>query len=468
MSPGTLLTCLLPLCLGATSVTQQSTVALTLEAALLEANRANPALLRARNERASAAVDRREAYSGYLPRLDLNASFGRNYVGSQRQVRVVPVLDSSSTPPTMTYDQQEVWTPERNFADYALGASLEQPLFDGFQTTYTVAQARAAERAATKAVDEEALAIAFEVTRRFFEVVRAQRNLEVLNDTVRQSAQVVERAEALYAAGRTGKGDVLAAKVNYGSDQIHVATQLAALAQARADLAVLLGRDADPALQVVIPDSLSGVLPPTLTPPPTDELLALARRSRPALLRYAELAQAAQYGVKSATAAFWPSVGVQLGYTRQSPNLSGAAGVYGPLAHQHVSTAGLFVRWNLFDAGHTSAARQRATLAQEHALLTADEAEQQLSAEINRARSDLVAQDQSCRLAIANVAVAEQGVALAEDRLSKGAATQLEVRDAVFKLTQSRLTYVSARIDLALALADLNRAVGGVLSEKLP
>jgi outer membrane protein TolC len=66
-------------------------------------------------------------------------------------------------------------------------------------------------------------------------------------------------------------------------------------------------------------------------------------------------------------------------------------------------------------------------------------------------------------LAVDNLAAAEQGLGLARDRLDKGAATQLEVRDAELKLTQARLVLIGARIDEAIARADLNRAVGGAL-----
>ena len=49
---------------------------------------------------------------------------------------------------------------------------------------------------------------------------------------------------------------------------------------------------------------------------------------------------------------------------------------------------------------------------------------------------------------------------LAQDRFTVGAGTQLEVRDASLKLTQSRLALLNARIDQSVARADLDRAVG--------
>ena len=57
--------------------------------------------------------------------------------------------------------------------------------------------------------------------------------------------------------------------------------------------------------------------------------------------------------------------------------------------------------------------------------------------------------------------MAEQGLALARERLDAGLSTQLELRDASLKLTQAELALVEARIDHAVAIADLARAAGG-------
>ena len=52
---------------------------------------------------------------------------------------------------------------------------------------------------------------------------------------------------------------------------------------------------------------------------------------------------------------------------------------------------------------------------------------------------------------------------IARERLDAGVASQLEVRDATLKLSEARLQWVSTVVDLVVARADLNRAVGGSL-----
>jgi outer membrane protein TolC len=62
-----------------------------------------------------------------------------------------------------------------------------------------------------------------------------------------------------------------------------------------------------------------------------------------------------------------------------------------------------------------------------------------------------------------NLGAAEQSLSLARQRFEAGLASQLEVRDASLKFTQAELSLVQARIDHAVATADLARAVGGAI-----
>ena len=66
-------------------------------------------------------------------------------------------------------------------------------------------------------------------------------------------------------------------------------------------------------------------------------------------------------------------------------------------------------------------------------------------------------------MAAENLRSAEESLRLAATRFEAGAATQLEIRDAMLKLTQAQLALLQARIDAIIARADLNRSVGGAL-----
>ncbi|HET6921665.1 MAG TPA: TolC family protein, partial [Anaeromyxobacteraceae bacterium] len=212
---------------------------LSLDEALAEASRSSPDLRIARADRDAALGDRTVAWSAVLPRLDLTASFGRLATGA---TGTAPLPD----------------TPFLSSEDYALGLRLEQPLFDGFRSWSLVSAGKARAAAAEGTLDESSLAVAFGVTRGFLEVVRAERNLSVLEEAARRSDEVLRRAQALYEAGRALKGDAIAARVNLGGDRILAEAQRARVTRARVDLCLAIGRDPDPELTVVPPATLLG------------------------------------------------------------------------------------------------------------------------------------------------------------------------------------------------------------------
>lgn len=443
--------------------TQAGQAPLTLDDALAEATRANADVKLARASAELSGVDVYGSYAGVLPRLDLNAAFGRDLVGARSIVTAFPTsIDPNTGQPV--FEQRQVSIPATDNPDYSIGLTLQLPLFDGARNWRSVERARTAARASDRSFDETSLGVAFEVTRRFFEVLKAQESLRVLEETVLRSEEIVRRAEALFEAGRGGRLDVLTARGNLGTDRIAVEQARARLVQARADLAIIMGRDAGEALAIAPPAYLGGPgLPAAGEPPSEAVLLERARRSRPLLSAQAETVRAAEIGESIARGAWFPVVGAQASYTRQGPSLTGSDGVYGDPSRQYVANAQIVVQWNLFNGRQTLADEQRASISTRRARTQAEQAEQQVSNEIARARSNLIALQRSAALASENLGAAEQGVELARGRLEAGAASQLEMRDAVLKLTQAKLTLVNARVDHVVAQADLNRAVGGSL-----
>lgn len=439
---------------------------LTLEEALAIATRGNADLDVARAARDAASVDLYQSYSGILPRLDLAGGFGRRFLSGQESVNVVPILirDSTGAVADIGFAQKLISIPATGFGDYQLALTLKWTLFDGLAAWNRILSARATARSADRSLDESTLGTLFEVTRRFLEVLKQERILAVRQETAARSQELVRRADALFAAGRGSKGDTYAARVNFGNDRIAVEAQRAQVVRARADLSAALGRDADPDLSVAAPPDLGGPGPPPLDePPPMDVLLSRARKARPLLAAREESVAAAEHEVSRSRGGFWPVLGVEGTYQRQSTELVGSSGVFGDPTRQYLALARLTLTWNLFQGRETLAAEQRAGVQARRARAEAAQAEQQVSVEIARARSSVVALARTVSLAQDNLTAAEQGLALARDRLDAGAASQLEVRDATLKLAEAKLALVSGLVDHAVARADLKRALGGAL-----
>jgi outer membrane protein TolC len=192
-------------------------------------------------------------------------------------------------------------------------------------------------------------------------------------------------------------------------------------------------------------------------------LVARAAAARPLLASRRGQVGAADAEVSRSRGGFWPVLGLEGIYQRNSTELTGPSGFFGDPSRQYVALARVTLAWNLFQGRETLAAEQRARVQALRARVEAAQAEQLVSAEIARARAQLVALSRSASLAQDALAAAEQGLRLARERLDAGAASQLEVRDATLKLAEAKLALVSAVVDHAVARADLNRAVGGTL-----
>jgi outer membrane protein TolC len=448
---------LLPLALSAADPSP-----ITLDEALAFAARANVDLKIAGTDRALAGVDEYASWAGVLPRLDLSASFGNIYTAPSVQNISIPyIVINPDGSQSISYKYSLESVPANGVENYSLGLVLEVPIFDGMRNWATIARTKALLRAADQTYDEASLNVAFDVTRRFYEVVRAERSLKVLQEAVQRDEELVRRTDALYEAGRAPRSDTYAARVTLGNDRISAEQQHARVSDARVALSIALGRGADPGLRVVPPSTLDRTS--FQEPPDQPALVDLARRKRPVLSADEQRILAAAQEIRVAQAGYYPNVSAQASYTRQGPYIAGTQGVYGDPTGQYVANFGIVVNWNLFEGRTTSANVQRANLTGERTRLQAEQAFLQVTSEIARARVGYQTLSASATLAEDNLKAARESLLLAERRFEAGAATQIEIRDALLNLTRAQLTLLAARIDAIIARADLNRAVGGAL-----
>jgi outer membrane protein TolC len=422
---------------------------LTLDDALAAAARASPDLALARADAESAAADPISSTAAVLPRLDLQASFGHDFTGATPS-RLVVLGGSSVELPGSSATNQE---------SDALTLSFRQTLFD-WAAFRDVARARASARSAARQYDESALAIAFDVTRRFYEVVRAERILAVLERTAARSEELVSRADALFGAGRAPKADTLQARANLANDRIAAEAQRVRVAQARSALAQALGRT-DGAELGVVPPAPIGSPASAPEPPPIEVLLRAAKDRRPALAAEKALVDAADAAAGGARAGYLPTLSAQGSYSRQGYAFGPPESVYGDPSRAYSASAQLVLSWNFFEGRRTVANVRRADAQARRARASEERTAALVAQEIVSARAALVSLGRQVTLAAEGLAVAEQGLGLARERLEAGLANQLEIRDASLKQTQAELSLVQARIDEAVARADLARAAGG-------
>src|SRR2546428_10185659 len=76
------------------------------------------------------------------------------------------------------------------------------------------------EQASREQVDEQRLQITYLVEQRFYELVRAQRQLAVLGEAATRSRDQANYTQRLFEGGRATQADVYAARANRDNDEI--------------------------------------------------------------------------------------------------------------------------------------------------------------------------------------------------------------------------------------------------------
>ncbi len=430
---------------------------ITLEEARAEGRKNTQALLALLEaERAEQGV--RLSRSSLLPQLDLSARGSAAYSGESR---TVTYLRSDPGDPTSPFTPVTVGVPSATSRSYDVSLSLSQVIYDRARWKQLEQSGAVAEAARGQAL-EQADAAEVEAVNRFFSLYRSQATIQVLEATVRRSEEQLERARALFQAGRVGRGEELSARVNLGNDRINLVQRRSQLVQDQAQLAIWLARPGFTALVAQAPDILTQ---DPASAPNLDSALNEARQRRPLIRALQQQVRVAQLGRDISAAGYIPRLLGQGSVFRQGSSTrqelpDGSVGTRPSL--QSGVSGGVVLQWDLFNGFATQAQVSQAEASIRTAELNLAQAERELDATVRAAIEALQTRIDAARLAAENREAAVQSLALAEERFKAGAGSTLEVRDAQLKLTQSELALLENRVNVEIARFALLRAMGSL------
>jgi outer membrane protein TolC len=409
-------------------------------------SRENVQALTALLQASTAEQDVRIARSSLLPQLRFETGASMDYNGPQRYTDVVPVDGG--------FVRQVIDVPQGTlFGGFGLSLSLQQSLYDR-AVWARLAQSGAQLEAQRGEAFEQQDTSELEGIQRFYALFRTQATILVLQKNVERSEQQLERARALFQAGRVGKAEELSAQVNLGNDRIAVVSRQSQLATDQARLATWLAMPGAEAVEAVDPGVLNQ---PAAPAPPLEQSLEAARTRRPLLVALREWLRAAELQESIARAGYLPRLSLQARYSRSGPD---ADIVFGRFNRQNALSGGVSLSWDVFNGFSTQAQARRAKYQSRVAELNLQQNERELEGSVRQAHVTLQSQITSAELASANRQAAADALTLAEERFNAGVSSTLEVRDAQLKLTQAELTLLENRINVEIARFGLMRAVG--------
>jgi len=415
--------------------------ALTIERATQIALERNYDLRRSEYQALSAEQDLVIARSAILPLLDFNGSLQR-----VRQGAGTPIVGGVLLTPR----------PTEAFWAYRATVTASQLLFDGGKWWNNLAAAGAQLASTQASIDEQRLTTVYTVEQRFYELVRAQRQLKVLGDAAQRSRDQAEFTQRLFEGGRATQADVYAARANRDNDEIIRLNQERVVEFARQDLALTIGLDPAEPLAIVEPQQMQQE---PESPPPAGQAVEKALASRPSLKAFAYAAESRRKSEDAARGDYWPRIGLSASFGRSTTDWQLFTGL--PLGHDSTISGGVDVTWNLFNGFFTKANVEKA---QVNVLLAQNDlinGRRGVASDVERAVAQLGVARQQARIATQSEQTAGENLRLARTRQRVGVGTQLEVRDAELKLTQSELARANALVDGHEAESALRRATGG-------
>jgi outer membrane protein TolC len=431
--------------LSGAAVAQQQPQPLTLEEAVKLALQRNSDLQRQVLLSLSAEQDRVIARSFVLPQLTFNASTAYQRINGIQVVQGVTVPGGFQAQQQTRYDGL-----------FDAGLRLSQLVFDGGRWWNNLAASDLGLQSSRAQVDEQRLQISYLVEQRFYELVRAQRQLVVLGDAATRSRDQANYTQRLFEGGRATQADVYAARANRDNDEVQRLGQERFVELARADLSTAIGLDPGAPLTVAEPPNMMST---PAQPPPLPDAISRALDNRPSLKAFALTLDQNRKLVSAAKGDYWPSVSA-VGQWTKSTTESTLFFAESPGRNSQASV-GVSLSWNLFNGLNTTANVRKADIQVALAASDLDNGRRAVASDVQKAIAQLSVARAQSRVAQQAEQTAREGLRLARTRQEVGVGNQLEVRDAELKLTQAQLSLVGSLVDGREAEAALRRAQGG-------
>ena len=349
--------------------------------------------------------------------------------------RLLPQLSARGA---TTYNGQTVEfgdTVVRRRIDWSAGGSASLTLFDGTQYPL-VAQARKNIEVTELDADWRRRSLRFEVESAYFQLVAAQRDVEIAEQTIELREAYVKRATALEASGVALPLDVARATVQKLEAQQRLLEALARVGNQADALAVLLGREPNGKLRATATANDASAPPTDLVPAPD---------TRPDL----EADRVEIDGLESLETSRWwslaPRLGVQGDLGFGPPSFTAPDGVSWSIT--------LSATWLLYDGGARYARIRQVQSQIRESQLRLQQTERMADARLAEALRSWRTAHQAVEVATQQVDVARQAYEMTVARFDSGLATSIEVTESSDQLFRAELDLSSARLAVDVASA---------------
>jgi len=327
---------------------------------------------------------------------------------------------------------------------FSYHAKIEIPLYTSGRIGHGVEAANARAASAALDVTDSLIDLKMQVAEEYVDVLRTQREVEVMQSTVRSLQAHSNDVEMLFRHRQVPQNDLLAAQVTT-SDARQRATQATLAADsARAAYNRRLGRPMTSPVRIA-------ELPIVPVAEDLDLLTDRALRQRPGIARLSAEAESLRHQASSLRAENLPQMALQGEYAFEENQYQSPNGIVG---------LGVGVRWNVYDGGRNRY-EVAALLQRAKALVQARvDLESWIALRVRQAWLQVRETRERIEVTAEAIQQAEENLRVSKQRYSLGVGTNTEVLDAERSRTESSRNHDNARFDAVLAVLRLQHATG--------
>ncbi len=370
----------------------------------------------------------KEAQSSLLPNVGAQAKYTR--------------LDKE---PTTTFGGQTIKLGDAD--DYGATATLTQPIDITGLIRNGVQMSKLGSEVTRQKVRMIRNAVNLQVREAFYNILRAEEGLKVATEAVSNAEQRLKTARALVDAGSSPKLDISRAEAAVAAaEQMRISAENG-VQMAKSAFNLVLGRDINEPVELT-PDAEAAALDGSY-----DSWLSTAVARRPEIRMAALGVELTDRGLLAARRAMLPTLGVsvnsQFNLKKSTFN-----------SESVVLSATAVVNVPIWDSGQTQARVDQARHDRESALISQEDARQGIALELKQATLMAAEAQQKVAAATKGLEQATEALRVSRVRYEEGVTNQLELSDAELAYTQAQQNLVSARFDLRVANARIQKAIG--------
>jgi len=430
------------LCILCAGIAWTQTTTLTMDECVATALQQNPQVVQGEFYYKMAERDVMISLSNFLP--DVSASLGYNHsvVGPSSFVRIDPQTGIEIKERTAeTYD----------FASSA-GLSVSQTLFSGGYNYFNYRSANDQKNSSMHQFESIRQQIIYLVKERYYNLLKAQKLLEVQEESLKYAEESYKRAQVLNEVGKVPKSDVLQAKVQLEESRLLLIEAQNGLSIARASLNHVLGFDVEKEIQVV--DNLDA---PEKWEIPYEEAVQSSIQFNPSLLKSISDVKGSRAGIGMAVSRYMPQVSAFYSYSWRNKFLKNIDEIRDQDYNWY---AGVRLSLPLFEGFSKIAQLSKAKLNYKYSQEALEQTHKDIGLEVKQSYFNMQQAERKISVTQDGEEAAGENLRLNQEKYNLGAGTMLDLINSQVNYTQARSNRIQALYDLKLSVARLQKAMG--------